>query len=249
VTLRGVKKEYEVELFKEDVHITNLGLQEVLKRLPNLDYEYQVQAVFEGAIKYYGNAKTSFNTIAASGKNAAILHYNSNDMKMNKDDLILLDLGAQNNMYHADISRTYRISGKFNELQKKIYTIVLECNKYIISLIKPGVSIRYLQEETINFLAEGCLKAGLINSKQEISSYYFHGVSHHIGLDTHDPYPRYKGDLVPGMIISCEPGLYFEELGIGVRIEDDILVTENGNINLSADIIKEVEDIEKYMEK
>ena len=249
VSLRGVKKDYEVELFKEDVRITNLALQEVLRRLSSLDYEYQVQGVFEGSIKYYGNAKPSFNTIAASGKNAAILHYNANDMKMNKDDLILLDLGAQNNMYHADISRTYPISGKFNDLQKMIYTIVLECNKYIISLIKPGVTIRSLQEETIKFLAQGCLKAGLIKEEKEISSYYFHGVSHHIGLDTHDPYPRYKGELVPGMIISCEPGLYFEELGIGVRIEDDILVTEEGNINLSEDIIKEVEDIENFMSK
>jgi Xaa-Pro aminopeptidase len=168
---------------------------------------------------------------------------------MNKEDLILLDLGAQNNMYHADISRTYPISGKFTDLQKKIYTIVLECNKHIISLIKPGVSIKYLQEETISFLAKHCKIQGLINDEKEISSYYYHGVSHHIGLDTHDPYPRYKGELVPGMIISCEPGLYFEDLGIGVRIEDDILVTEEGNENLSKDIIKEIEDIENFMSR
>lgn len=247
VTLRGPKKPYEVELYREDVRITNLALQEVMKRLPNLDYEYQVQAVFEGSIKYFGNARTSFATIAASGKNAAILHYSSNTMKLNKNDMILLDLGAENNMYHADISRTYPISGKFNDLQRKIYTIVLNCNKYIISLIKPGVSIRTLQNETINFLANGCLEAGLIKEKEEIRNYYFHGVSHHIGLDTHDPYPRYVGDLVPGMIISCEPGLYFEELGIGVRIEDDILVTEDGNENLSKDIIKEIDEIENFM--
>ena len=249
VALRGVKKPYEVELYKEDVRVTNLALQEVMRRLKELDYEYQVQAVFEGAIKYYGNANTSFETIAASGKNAAILHYSENSMKMNKEDMILLDLGAENNMYHADISRTYPLSGKFNELQKTIYTIVLECNKHIISLIKPGVTIRELQNETIAFLAEHCLEQGLISSLEEIKNYYFHGVSHHIGLDTHDPYPRYQGELKEGMIISCEPGLYFEELGIGVRIEDDILVTSDGNINLSKDIIKEVEDIENFMSK
>lgn len=249
VALRGVKKPYEVELYKEDVRVTNLALQEVMRRLKELDYEYQVQAVFEGAIKYYGNANTSFETIAASGKNAAILHYSENSMKMNKEDMILLDLGAENNMYHADISRTYPLSGKFNELQKKIYTIVLECNKHIITLIKPGVTIRELQNETIAFLAKHCLEQGLISSLEEIKNYYFHGVSHHIGLDTHDPYPRYQGDLKEGMIISCEPGLYFEELGIGVRIEDDILVTSDGNINLSKDIIKEVEDIENFMSK
>lgn len=247
VKLRGVKKPYEVELFKEDVKITNLALQEVMKHLKNLDYEYQVQAVFEGSIRYFGNATTSFDTIAASGKNAAILHYRDNSMKMDHNDMILLDLGAENNMYHADISRTYPLSGKFNDLQRKIYTIVLNCNKHIISMIKPGVTIRELQNETISFLADSCLNEGLINEREEIHNYYFHGISHHIGLDTHDPYPRYQGVLVPGMIISCEPGLYFENLGIGVRIEDDILVTEDGCENLSKDIIKEIDDIENYM--
>lgn len=220
-----------------------------MKHLSSLEYEYQVQAVFEGSIKYFANSRTSFDTIAASGKNGAILHYRNNSMKLNKEDLILLDLGAEFNMYHADISRTYPISGKFNDLQRKIYTIVLDCNKHIISLIKPGISIKELQQETVNFLANECLKAGLINNREEIHNYYFHGISHHIGLDTHDPYPRYKGSLKPGMIISCEPGLYFENLGIGVRIEDDILVTEDGNENLSKDIIKEIDDIENFMDK
>lgn len=247
--LRGVKKPYEIELFREDVKVTDLALQEVMKRLSHLEYEYQAQGVFEGTIKCLKNARTSFDTIAASGKNAAVLHYRSNDAKMNKEDMLLLDLGAEFNMYHADISRTYPLSGKFNDLQKKIYTIVLNCNKHIISMIKPGVSIRDLQNETINFLGNSCLEQGLIKEFDEIHNYYFHGISHHIGLDTHDPYPRYKGTLVPGMIISCEPGLYFENLGIGVRIEDDILVTEEGNENLSKDIIKEIDDIENFMAK
>lgn len=249
VEQRGIKKQYEIELYKDDVRVTNLALQEVMKHLSSLEYEYQVQAVFEGSIKYFANSRTSFDTIAASGKNGAILHYRNNSMKLNKEDLILLDLGAEFNMYHADISRTYPISGKFNDLQRKIYTIVLDCNKHIISLIKPGISIKELQQETVNFLANECLKAGLINNREEIHNYYFHGISHHIGLDTHDPYPRYKGSLKPGMIISCEPGLYFENLGIGVRIEDDILVTEDGNENLSKDIIKEIDDIENFMDK
>lgn len=247
VALRGIKKAEEIELYRENVRITDLALQEVMKRLKDLEYEYQVQAVFEGAIRFFGNANPSFDTIAASGKNAAILHYRSNSAKMNRSDMILLDLGAENNLYHADISRTYPLSGKFDPLQKRIYQIVLECNKHIISLIRPGNTIRNLQDETVRFLGEACLNAGLINEFDEIHRYYFHGVSHHIGLDTHDPYPRYNTTLVPGMIISCEPGLYFEELGIGVRIEDDILVTESGCENLSADIIKEVDDIENFM--
>ena len=113
--------------------------------------------------------------------------------------------------------------------------------------MRPGVSMREVQKETVDFLAKGCLEAGLIKEYDEIHNYFFHGVSHHIGLDTHDPFPRYTGVLEPGMIISCEPGLYFDNLGIGVRIEDDVLITEDGSDCLSKDIIKEVEDIENFM--
>ena len=136
--------------------------------------------------------------------------------------------------------------GKFNPLQKTIYNIVLECNKLIVRSIRPGVTIAQLQEITVNFLAKECVKAKLIKEESEISNYYFHNISHHIGLDTHDPSIR-SLPLVPGNIISDEPGLYFKELGIGVRIEDDILVTEDGSFNLSGIIIKEVEDIENAM--
>ena len=248
---RGVKEDEEVELLRKDIEITNLALQEVLKHLGDCESENQVQGIFEGSIMYFGNATTSFDTIAASGKNAATLHYSVNNCKLNKDDMILLDLGADCNKYHADISRTYPISGKYSPLQKTIYTIVLECNKYIIDIAKPGMKIKDLQAETIKFLANGCLKAGLIKEYDEIKNYYFHGVSHHIGLDTHDPYPLGRGETVleKGMIISCEPGLYFEELGIGVRIEDDILITETGCENLSKDIIKEVDEIENFIAK
>ena len=249
VVLRGYKKDYEIELFRQDVEVTNKALQEVMKKLPSLEYENQVQAVFEGTIKYLANARTSFDTIAAAGKNAATLHYHANNQKMNSKDMILLDLGAEFNMYHADISRTYPISGKFGELEKKVYTIVLECNKHIIEFMRPGVSMRTVQNETVDFLAKGCLEAGLIKEYDEIHNYFFHGVSHHIGLDTHDPFPRYTGVLEPVMIISCEPGLYFENLGIGVRIEDDVLITEEGSECLSKDIIKEVDDIEAFMAK
>lgn len=245
--IRGVKKPYEVEIYKKAVEVTKLALNEVMEYLPKAEYEYQVQACFEGAIKRIGNARVSFNTIAASGKNATVLHYSTNSCLIDHNDMILLDLGAEIGKYHADISRTYPTSGKFNDLQRKVYSIVLECNKYIISQIRPGVTIKDLQRMTIDFLANGMLEAGLMKEKEEISKYYFHGISHHIGLDTHDPIPRDNSILEPGNIISCEPGLYISELGIGVRIEDDILVTKDGNINLSEDIIKEIDDIENYM--
>ncbi len=245
--IRGVKEDYEIDEFKKAVDITKRALEKVMEKLPSLNYENEVRGLFEGTIRALGNSDTSFATIAASGKNAATLHYALDNEPLKKDGMILLDLGAEYHKYHADISRTYPCDGVFKGKEKEIYEIVLGCNKYIISCIKPGETIRSLQNKTVEYLANECLKHGLIKDKEEIKNYYFHGISHHIGLDTHDPYPSYNTCLVPGMIISCEPGLYFEELGIGVRIEDDILLTEEGNINLSKDIIKEVKDIEAYM--
>lgn len=247
--IRGIKEAYEIEIYQKAVDTTKLALEEVMKELPKLEYEYEVQGLFEYQIKKISNAGVSFETIAASGKNAAILHYHANNEKLEGRNMILLDLGAEVGKYHADITRTYPIKGKYGELERKIYESVLACNKHIISIIKPGVTILDLQKETILFLQEECLKHGLIQNKEDIKYHYFHGISHHIGLDTHDPHPRYSGTLVPGMIISVEPGLYFEDLGIGVRIEDDILVSENGCINLSKDIIKEVDEIEAFMAK
>ena len=246
---RGVKKPYEIELFRHDVEVTRKALEYVMQNLSKCEYEYQVQALFEGAIKFYGNAIPSFHTIAGSGVNGATLHYSENVKKLDKNDMILLDLGANCNLYHADISRTYPLSGKYSPQQKTIYSIVLGCNKHIESMARPGVSIHDLQMETVKYLAKACLDAKLIKTEEEIKNYYFHGVSHHIGLDTHDPYPDRTEGLKAGMIISNEPGLYFKELGIGVRIEDDLLITEDGCENLSKDIIKDVDEVEAYIQK
>ena len=129
---------------------------------------------------------------------------------------------------------------------KTIYQIVLDTNKLVLTKIKPGISLVELNEIAKDSLAEGCLKAGLIKDKSEISKYYFHSVGHHLGLDTHDPGDR-KVPLVAGNVITDEPGLYFKELGIGVRIEDDVLVTDEGSYCLSGGIIKEIDDIERAM--
>lgn len=245
--LRAVKDDEEIEELKKSIHITNLALKDVMKNLHNLGNEKECQSLFEKKIADYGHAVTSFNTIAAGGKNATILHYSVNNAKLNKKDMILFDLGARVNFYNADISRTYPISKKYNSLQRKVYEIVLNCNKKIIETIKPGLSISFLQEKTKNILAEGLIELGLITNKEEINKYYFHNVSHHLGLDTHDPIDR-KLPLVKGNVITVEPGLYIPEYNIGVRIEDDVLVTEIGSLNLSEEIIKECDDIEKFME-
>ncbi len=253
--LRLIKSDAEVEEFKEAVNKTNIGLRKILAALkPNL-YEYQLASLFYYTIQDLDQSELSFTTITATGVNAACLHYTSLQSKLKKEDLVLFDLGSKHNGYCADISRTYPVNGKFSSLQKKIYSIVLGCNKKIVSIIKPGMTLKQLNDETIKYLQEGCLKEGLIIDPNEIGKYYFHSVSHHIGLDTHDVSRLRELDkdtylnrpLEKGNIISCEPGLYFEELGIGVRIEDDILVTKDGSLNLSSNIIKEIDEIEKAM--
>lgn len=246
LSLRAIKDEYEISLIKNSINITRLALESVMKNLKDLNTENEVQAHFEERIKSIGNATPAFDTIAGSGENAAVLHYHVNNCKIKEGTMILLDLGARANMYNADITRCYPKNGKFSDLQKKIYNIVLKANKEVEKAAKAGISINVLQELTINVLAKSCLEENLIKSFDEIHNYYFHRISHHLGLDVHDPMAR-DSILEVGNVISNEPGLYFKELGIGVRIEDDLLITSDGCENLSKDIIKEVSDIEEFM--
>ena len=246
IRLRMIKSQGEIEEFKEAISKTNIGLQNIMKNIKPGLYEYQLSSLFYYTIQDYDYSELSFPTIAAGGVNATCLHYPTPISKLNDNELCLFDLGAQNNMYCADISRTYPVNGKFNDLQRKIYEIVLGCNKLIIKLVKPGITIAELQQAAINYLASKCVEAKLIEKESDISKYYFHNISHHIGLDTHDPSFR-NLPLEEGNVISDEPGLYFKELGTGIRIEDDILVTSDGSYNLSGKIIKEINDIERFM--
>lgn len=216
VRLRMVKKPCEIKAFKKAIDITNDGILALMKNAkPNI-YEYQLEAFFDYTIKDEGNNPVSFKTIAASGINATTLHYSSNNSLINDNDLILFDLGCKYDNYCADISRTFPINGKFSKLQKTIYEIVLKANKQICKIAKANMTIRQLQEICIDILATGCLNASLIKDKKEISKYYFHSVSHSIGLDTHDPFIK-DTPLPVNAVISNEPGLYFKEYGIGVK--------------------------------
>lgn len=246
--LRMVKSDFEIEQLRKAIANTNKGLTEVLHTLKPNKYEYEVAALFKYIIALDNNAKLSFNTIAASGKNATILHYPDPKDLLHDHEMILLDLGSDHDEYKADISRTYPISGKYEGKQKEIYEIVLACNKHIIDMVKPGLTIKDLQDETKRFLAKELMALGLIKKEEEISKYYFHNVSHHLGLDTHDISMR-ELPLEKGNVITVEPGLYIKELGIGVRIEDDVLVTDCGSDCLSKDILKEIKDIELEMRK
>lgn len=244
--LRIIKSEAEIELIRDAIHTTDVALRNVLSKLKEASYEYNLRNIFEFTVKEDLNATLAFHSIVAAGKNAVILHYPSAQDVLKDGDLVLLDVGACKSNYCADISRTYPLDGKFSELQKKIYSIVLDCNKQTAKFIRPGIALKEVQDFALNFLAEECFEKGLIPSKDRIRDVYYHSVSHHLGLDTHDGTDR-DSLLEPCMIITCEPGLYFKEYGIGVRIEDDVLVTKEGSEVLSADLIKEVEDIEKIL--
>lgn len=244
-SVRTIKHPLEIEEMKHAIKITKLGIEAILSNMKE-SYEYQLESYFDQAIKYNGATGYAFPTIAASGKNACCLHYMANEDLAKNGDLILFDLGCSFDMYCSDISRTFTVNGKFSPRQKEIYTIVLEGQEHVLKHIKPGITTKELNQILIQFYAKRLKEIGLIQTDQEVMKYYYHGVSHHIGLDCHD-LCEYT-PLKPNSIISCEPGLYIAEEGIGIRIEDDILVTETGCINLSQDILKTVEEIEQFME-
>ncbi|CCV64342.1 Xaa-Pro aminopeptidase [Alteracholeplasma palmae J233] len=245
--LRKVKSEFEVNQIKKAISITKDALEGVMQKLKPGKYEYQVEADYDYTLSY-NNVKPSFDTIAAAGKNATVLHYVDNDYKIGDNELILLDLGVSYQNYCSDISRTYPASGKYTEQQKQIYEIVLEANKKTIEWVKAGHTYKEFNDYGRNILIAGMKRLGLIKEDSEINKYYYHSLGHYLGLDVHDVGNTTK--VIPaGAILTVEPGLYIAELGIGIRIEDNILITEGKAINLSKDLIKEVSDIEAYMAK
>ena len=246
VNLRFVKEECEVEKVKEAIALTKVGLDKLMSEVHSGMYEYELEAHFDFVLKQAGQVKKSFKTIAASGKNATILHYVSNNSKLKDGDLILFDLGNESDFYISDISRTFPVNGKFTERQRQVYEEVLNVNKKCIEFLKPGETRTSYNNYARKLLAEACKRLGLITEDKDLIKYYWHGVGHSIGLDTHDP-ANYNDGIKNGSLMTVEPGLYIEEEGIGIRIEDDVLVTDHGCVVLSKDIIKEVDDIEKFM--
>ncbi len=244
--LRMQKDEDEVALTEHAIDITDKALQRVLTTLEPGMKEYQAQANFEHMVHYLGAEGPSFPTIAGSGKNGCMLHYETNRDTCQDGTLLLLDLGVRYQGYCSDITRTYPVSGKFSERQRKVYEIVLKANKEVAAQAKPGMTTKELNEICKKVLTQGCMELGLIDKEEDIGKYYMHGVSHHLGLDVHDV--TVEGvKLAPGSIITDEPGLYIDEWEIGIRIEDDLLITEDGCRVLSAAIIKEPDEIEAFM--
>lgn len=244
--LRMIKNEFEINEIKNAIDLTKNGLEAIMKTLKPGQHEYEPSAEFNYSIMKNGADTNAFSTIAASGENAVILHYVENDQIINDGDLVLFDLGAQLNQYASDITRTYPANGKFTDRQKVLYNIVLKAHDEVMEMMKPGVHFEELNKKCSEVLAEELIKINLIADKSELIKYYYHGVSHFMGLDVHDLGSR---DIIlePGMVFTVEPGLYVAEEKIGIRIENDILITENGFENLSKDIIRTVEEIENFM--
>ena len=246
--LRMVKSSMEIEYLIKAIEKTNNGIAYIVNKLSGGLVEHELADHFEMYGRAHDRAPLAFSTIVASGKNATCLHYpyeQQNDT-LKDDDLVLFDLGYSYNGYSADISRTFPISGKFNDLQRKVYQAVLDCNKAVIAYAKPGLTLRNLQEYASDFLKKECIRLKLMDPNDDIRNYYYHSVSHHLGLDTHDVSDRDK-PLANGNVITVEPGLYFNKYGIGVRIEDDVLITMDGSVVLSKNVIKEIDEIEKMM--
>ena len=247
--MRMQKDAEEVALIKEAVHVTDEGLKNVLKNLKPGQKEYQAQADFEYIIHYLGGERPSFATIAGSGINGTMLHYETNRDTCKDGDLILLDLGTKWEGYCSDITRTYPINGKYNERQRQVYDIVLKANRSVAEAAKPGMTLVELNDICKKVLAEGCIELGLIKEESEIGKYYMHGVAHHLGIDVHDVTVSSNDKLRPGAVITDEPGLYIDEWEIGIRIEDDILITEDGCEVLSEAIMRDPDEIEAFMAK
>jgi Xaa-Pro aminopeptidase len=246
--IRIIKSQQEIAEMQKAIEITIGGVKSLMKNAKAGIKEYELEAYFDFECKIRGVKDLAFGTIAAAGKNATILHYVENNSELKDGDLILFDLGAQWNLYNADITRVFPISGKFTDRQKEVYEAVLRVNKTVIEKIKPGVDSKELNAWARDLIAEECIKLGLIKDKEEVNKYYWHSIGHSLGLDTHDLGVQGREfTFTEGMVFTVEPGIYISEENIGIRIEDDILVTKDGCEVLTKNMIKEVNEIEDFM--
>ena len=231
--LRIIKDATEIEYLKKAIEITGIGLDSILKNAKVGMYEYELEAMLFYEIRRRGLDQFGFAPIIATGVNAATLHYKQNNSVIKENELVLCDVGALYKNYSADITRTFPISGSFTDRQAAIYNEVLNVQKTIIDMIKPGVGMTELNNKTAELIGDACVRLKLIEDPKEYKKYYMHSVGHHLGMDTHDLGAR-DSILEAGMVITVEPGIYIPDESIGVRIEDDILVTTDVHEILSA---------------
>ena len=262
----------EVELMQKAATISaEAHILAMQKTRPGMN-EFQVESLMEGYMRDQGANGVAYNSIVGGGDNATILHYVENNLPLKDGDLLLVDAGAEYQGYAADITRTFPVNGKYNPAQRDVYDVVLDVQLQCIDFTKTGNTVKARQELSIELLTEGMKKLGLLKGKTKdlvkkkaYMKYYMHGVGHYLGMDVHDA-GRYFTDqaaknsrpFAPGMVLTVEPGLYIppddksapaKYRGIGVRIEDDVLVTKDGNFNLTAKVPKDPDEIEAVMQK
>jgi len=253
--LRVVKSDTEVMLTKKACEITRDAFVRVLKFLKPGVAEYEIEAELTHEFLRQRATGNAYNPIIASGKNAIVLHYVDNNQVCKDGDVVLFDFGAEYANYNADMSRSVPVNGRFTKRQRDVYNAVLRVMRAATKMIVAGTVLTEYQDEVGRIMTGELIGLGLLNKtdvdKQDpkmplYKKYFMHGTSHHLGLDVHDFASRYKPFEV-GNILTCEPGIYIPEEGLGIRIENNILITADGNVDLMADIPVEADHIEEIM--
>lgn len=263
--MRLIKSPNEIRLMQQAGQITALGHIKAMQTTRPNRFEYEIESDILHEFNRHCARFPSYNSIVAGGNNACILHYTENDRPLNDGDLVLIDAGCEFAMYAGDITRTFPVNGKFSQPQREIYELVLKAQKRAIELLVPGNSIKQVNDEVIRIKTQGLVDLGILKGdvdtlieQQAYRQFYMHGLGHWLGLDVHDvgSYGQDKQRILEiGMVITVEPGIYISEdadvpeqyKGVGVRIEDNLLMTEYGNKILTAAAPKEIADIENLM--
>ena len=232
--LRSVKSKAEQACVRKACEISRCGFNDVLRTMRPGMNEFDVQETLEHAYRSNGSRGPAYNTIAGSGFNGTVLHYNANNQPLGKNDLIVIDSGADYRGYAADVTRTYPVGGRFTKRQREIYSIVLKALEASIKVVRPGCTFQQVDAASRKIIND----AGYGDN-------FIHGIGHHLGIEVHDATP--KGPLKAGAIITIEPGIYIPEENLGVRIEDDVIVGPDGPIVLTSRIPKTIAAIEKAM--
>ncbi len=265
--MRLCKSSHEIQCVQRAVEVTEHGYAALLPRVCPGVFEFELEAVLRAEFRTRGAERCAYVPIVASGPNATTLHHRRNDRRLQSDELLLIDAGAEVDYYAADVSRTLPTTGRFSDWQRRAYDIVLRAQQRAISATRPGQTLERIHAEAVEELSRGLLELGVLSGSLDsvieqglYKKYYMHQTSHWLGMDVHDV-GTYVRDgqprlLEPGMLLTVEPGLYFQPTdpavpeglrGVGIRIEDDVLVTEEGRSNLTAAIPKLPEHIEALM--
>lgn len=252
--IRAIKEKEEIELIKAACNITKLGVNKVISTLKPGIYEYEVEAEIIREFLLNRSRGFAYDPIIASGNNACILHYGSNNEVCESGDIVLMDFGAEYANYASDLTRCFPVNGKFSKRQKKIYNSVLSVMKKAQAMLVPGTKLAEYEKQVGTLMEKELVDLGLLSIKDikagsdvpAYKKYYMHGTSHHLGLDVHDVSGKDQ-KISEGMVLTCEPGIYVPEEGIGIRLENDILITAEGHVNLMNSIPIEADEIETLM--